>query len=175
MEDRFVVKNNSGNILMLPKNRITLAIGASIDLARRLNKTFNEIKRDAEITRELTNKNLILEDEFDSSIESGMDKKLDTLIGLMQLSGSASPSVSIDLEAIEKMLQEKVDLMAKKMNISNKDVDEDEDEDDEEESMREKAFMELMKKDKGKGSNLDTFGGKSKEIDSDDHSDFIDF
>lgn len=174
MEDRFIVRNNSGNILMLPRNRITLAIGARIDLAGRLNKSIQEIKRDPEIILELTHNNLIKEEEFDSSIEAGVDKKLDKLIELMQSRGIQKTTVEIDPEMIGDILRDKIGSLTQ--NIKSDEEKTEKVLEENEEKMRQEAFMKLMQKKKGEDSNLDTFGGKSKEVESgdDDYSDLID-
>ena len=178
MEDRFIVKNNSGNVLMLSKNRITLAVGGVIDLAKRLNKTIGELNRDQEISLELSNGNLIKEDEFDSSKEAGLDRKLDALIDLMKEGKSVSSvkdpspqtSVPFDISVLGNIIRHEISKISLGMKNGEDPMS------SEEEKMRERALMEMIKnKEKGQDSNLDGFGGQDKETDSDDFTDLIDF
>ena len=171
MSDKFIVKNNSGNVLMLSKSRITLAVGGVIDLAPRLEKTVSELHRDREISAEIANGNLVKIEEFDSSTEAGLDKKLDMLIGLMKNKTPApiqSAPASVDLSGMEEMIKNEI------RKISNRSSDDSETSVSEEDKMREEALMAMIKK-KSKESNLKGFGGKDKETESDDFTDLIDF
>ena len=177
MEDKFVVKNASGNVLMLPKNRITLAIGARIDLADRLNKTIRELKRDDEIFRELTHGNLVAEEEVDTSIEAGVNDKIDRLLGILE-SGAASPekqtNVNVDADMIMDLLREQISKLDLGSLVKGS-VGDKKGEGINEEKMREEALRKLVDNAKiGKGK-LEGFGSEREVEEDDDFSDLIDF
>ena len=181
MKDKFLVKNNSGTLLNLVKNRITIAVGGQIELSARLNKSISELKRDPEISREITYNNLIILEEFDSTKDYELRDKLDTLIGIMsggkkdQSQPQASSQDGI-LEAIDRMLNEKLSRL--KIGESKQEVKVETKEEirtNEEDRMRERILEEMISRQKPSEKNFESLGNEKTIEKKDDYSNLIDF
>jgi hypothetical protein len=175
MQDKFLVKNNSGTILKLIKNRITIAVDGQIDLATRLNKTIAELKRDPEISREITYNNLVILEEFDASKDYELRDKLDVLIDIMSKEKKDKPQVNISdgiIDAIEKILNEKLS----KINVNTIQNDANHEiVDREEDRLREKVLEQLVSRQKPTEMNFESLGSEKKIEKKEDFSDLIDF
>jgi len=167
MEDRFVVKNNSGSVLMLPMNRITLAMGASIELCSRLDKTVKELKNDREISLEIKQGNLVAQDEYEA--DTGLDGKIDKLLGLMEAGGTQRPM--IDAQMIEEILARQLSNLDIGKMVLEKTEEKKRDKEVDEGKMREEALKKIVGDKKLEDSNLEGFGGKFKEVESDEDDD----
>jgi len=114
MEDEWIVQNNSGTVLILPKNKLKFTNGGKMDLVKQLGLSVKEIELDREIKRELTYNNLVTIKKTDSSKENEaeLSKKMDAMINLLQQGGAQAPPAPVSEpqnpreQIVEMMLKE---------------------------------------------------------------------
>ena len=178
MKEKFIVKNNSGNVLMLPKNRITFTVSGRMDLVDRLDKPIDEIKNDSEIKEYISSGKLLIV-EMDGGKSSEIENKLDFLIGLVEKKDNKKEEeINVfNMEVIDKIIKEEINRLSK--NILSVKVEKNNNYENDEninEELKEKFLKEIVSKNKVKDSNIIIKNQEEIKIDpEDDHSNLIDF
>lgn len=160
MEEKYIVRNNSGTILRLTKYRITLNINQTIDLVTALNKSVSEIKRDVEIAREMGYRNLVLVEEVvPIANTANLDpSKLDEIINLLKEQKVVQQFVINNSSVEANSVKAEIDKL------------------DEEEKMREDALLFTLGRSKSpKVKNIKDMGNAKKIENADDFGDKINF
>jgi hypothetical protein len=171
--DKWVVKNTSGTVLLLPKNKVNFTIGGRIDLVERLGKSVREIELDSEISRALAYNNISTVEKYDSSKdhERELSGKLDQLMSFLK---SKEPATEVSKSGIEIDSKEIATILDKYFK-DRKTKGSDGETDGEEDKMREDAIRKMIESSKHPDGTLDGFGVERKSEDTDDFSDFVDF
>lgn len=183
MEDKWVVQNNSGKILILPINKLRFTINGRMDLVERLGLNVREIEINKEVKREIAYNNLVTIEKHDSisEHEKELAGKMDKMMSLLE-SGISPQAPSVQKVEIVKQIESQADaeslsaVLDKYFKDRGMDTGEAKKKIEEEEKMREDAIKQLIDHDKKPDSTLKGFGDK-KEVkeEPEDFSDLIDF
>ena len=189
---RYILKNNSGTVLNLAKNKIMLKPNQMVDMVNRTEKTIVEIENDVEIMREIGYKNLLVIERFDPNDRSEeLVRKMDNLLERLQCE-KKEPIPEPVKELVKEIIQEPVKEEIKISNINLEDIKKVVDEclksvlksgnfvqsgnktiNNDDEKLRELAIEQLLKRAAPVEKNLNL--GVDREVEHEDHSDDIDF
>jgi hypothetical protein len=173
---RYVLKNNSGTVLNLAKNKIMFRPNQMIDIVSRTGKTIIDIENDPEIMREIGYKNLVLIERFDPNDKSEeLSRKMDSILAKLEpinvepvASKEIKENNEFNINDIKDVIKECLKSVLKSESLTN--IKNIESEDD---KIREMAMEKLLKTSSPMFKNLNL--GVDKEVEHEDHSGDIDF
>jgi hypothetical protein len=188
MVEKWVVLNNSGKILNLPKSKIVLKKkNQSIDLVAATGKPIFQLELDPEIKLHFAYNNLKTVEKVSreqSHDVKGLSDKMDALLDVITGKDDSNVTDKIDslVEALKGNQNANIDveqlasLLAATGVVSKKDKESMTPDEQEENKMRDEAMEKLMSSTKDPEKSMSTFG-RTKVIseNNDDMSDLIDF
>lgn len=175
--EKWIVKNNSGTMLNLPKCGIFFKKADEVlDLVNHTGRTVSDLENDPELRKNFSYNNILTIEKVkftpeaisDSESLQTLSKKLDILTEY--ISKKTENNDQIDMSKIEDIVKKGLFGLSSNIVLNN------DTRNNEEEEMRQDALKKLIDNSSASEKNLENFGSKKREIeDHDDFSDMIDF